>query len=786
MLKLSGVTKKYPTKNGEKIVLENLNLNLDNKGLVCVLGSSGCGKTTLLNLIGGLDGDFSGEILFGGNNLSCFSMQELDEYRNSQVGFVFQNSYLIGNMTIRENVQLSLKLARQKDLSAVDTILEKMGVLDLADKYPHEISGGERQRVSIARAIINQPSIILADEPTGALDLQNSRAVMSHLKELSKECLVVVVTHNDKLAEEFADRILRLENGTMVYDSCTCDAQTDERYSPRKTGGLNAFSALQVSFRNLWSQKMRTALVTIVQLVSVFAICLVLTLSSWFMYFVNDTERNLHYTYPVTAGQSLNYMDIFNSVTTDDAKEILANNQVHLDKTILNLYQSVSTLFELDEAYMDYIAQLDNGLYAFTNYNYGYNFHANFFTKIDDDMPFVTSVDYILNQFAENDDTVSAFFQYANPFNVLPSNYQSLIDGCDVIGQLPTGKNDLVLIIDKDGFIADYVMAMLGFYSSNELKDIFSGQTTEFKSDWDYDEIRARKYYFLNNDTVYKKGVTGYSKNSFYSVGSSTNQVDLQISCIIKQSSDEKILLRPGVYYHSQLEEYMFEQAKTSNIYNDMKNRLENYSTFTNPFGYGSMTKQEYGKLFRSVGGATNPVTIQFYTDSLQNKQEILNYLDDWNTTHQDSKVAYNDGFSSLMDVVGNLVDEFMSFVKIVAIIAFVLVMVMTGIIALERSRQRTTEFGIMRCIGASRKNITQIICFEYGLVGIVAGILGVGLSYVAALLYFVIVGATVYTFVPVYLGVAIAVAVCAFNLLCAIIPSSIILKNNPIKSIRQ
>ncbi len=802
MIQIQNLTKRYVTDGISKTVIDNLSVNFNKTGLTCILGSSGCGKTTLLNLIGGLDEASGGKIIVGGRDIISIESNELDAYRNSTLGFVFQQSHLIPNMTVEENVSLALKLCGEKNYGLVNAYLKRMGVLELAYKYPNMLSGGEMQRVAIARAVVNSPKIILADEPTGALDDNNATEVMELLKELSNDRLVIMVTHSKELAEKYADRILRLKDGKIAYDSNVNEILEQVPVVETKGGKLSNISALGISFKNLVTDKSRSIIMSAIQCISVLVLCFVISIGTWFSHFANNLERDFIYAYPITVGASVDMTSSINKVLFNENKQGEKVDKVFIDKVMIDLYKNSISKKELTNEYMSYIEEMDKSLYDFFSYDYGYDMLSNIFieTRIGN-ATITTSLDKLYSE-VEEAQTISSILNFQSIFSKLPSNYKEIIEGCEIIGNLPKNEGDIVLVIDQDGYISDYVMAMLGFYSKEELQSVLSGDFDNFKEEWDYNEILGKQFLFLNNNAVYTQSYEGakYTKKGIYTDDISaipndfSDGVVLNITGIIKYEHKSQTLLQPGIYYTAQFDNYVYEQATNSKIVKDMKTTIEivedpsndGSKYYNNPFTHERTSKENYLEILRKVGGATNPISLKFFTSSKENKEQILSYLDSWNNLDEKKAVPYADGFNQLVTKTTEVIDKSMASIITISVVGVLLTCIMTGVVSYQSARNRIKEFGIMRCMGARQNDIGKIIVFENGIMGFIAGIIGVALSYLATFIFYKLMNMFSFYFLPPYLSIAYMIAILGLNVLCAVLPARILIKKNPIKAVRQ
>ncbi len=819
MIVLERVTKIYATKNNKHKVLDDINLTFSHTGLTCILGSSGCGKTTLLNLIGGIDTVTSGAILIDGQNIDKMTEKDKNAYRNECVGFVFQRGNLIADLTVRENVRLALDLAHEKNEELVSRTLEKVGMLSHADSYPNTLSGGELQRVAVARAIINNPKVILADEPTGALDEENSVSVMQLLKELSKERLVIVVTHNRELAKTYSDRTLNIKDGKIISDSC--DVVETHAYTPyhKKNVGMGLKTTLALATRSLKTNKLRSIISLIVQTISVLVLCAVLTIEGWITGYCLRIEGNLLSVVPVTAGSRINISKVFTDIFLGGDTQENELEKIFVNKVAIEVYKQLfNTLdisdngdYGLSDEYIEYAESVDSNLYTYAQRMYRYNITKNLFTRVPvtQSVNKTVSLGHIFDKVeemstgGENLDSdeldtgslVSQILKVSDIFFTLPSDVTITESDGELIGKMPEDKSEMLLVVDENGYIPDYVLALIGFYPPQMLLDALNGNMEDVTLEWDYEDIFNKKYLYLNNDVVYEKKTNGYYINDSFSESrrsvdeSYSDAINMNIVGILKKSSVSQLPLLNGVYYTEALENYIFTQGESSNIIRDMRTQLEENTTddFYSPLEPNkSITKKRFISIMDTLNAKVNPVAINYYTSVATNKTEIVNYLQTWNDTHPDEQVQINDGFSAIADTINSVLSNAMLALKILAIVIVLVVAFMVSIISFMNAKHRAKEFGIMRCIGAKNGDVVRLLSFENGIIGIVAGIIGLALSYGAVLILYSVISLGYTYFMPIWTGLIYALAICIVNTICSIVLSLKLVKSNLIQSVSK
>ncbi len=599
MLKLENVVKEYVVTEGKEKkytrAIDGVSLSFPAIQFVSILGPSGCGKTTLLNLIGGLDSVTEGNITVDGMSLKGMETYQMDAYRNEYIGFIFQDYILIPQLTILDNVKLGLQI-KGKDAKEIDKLaleaLEKVGLGDVAKKKPNQLSGGQAQRVAIARAIVTEPKIILADEPTGALDSKTSTQILDLLKEISKDYLVIMVTHNEEIAEEYSDRIIRLKDGKVVSDTYSEETaqMSEEPKDLKKKKSLPFLTSLKLAFNNVRTKKWKTVLTGIANSFGMLGIAFVLAINTGFDVYLNQLSSATASSLPVvvtsysTTTESETYADVNQSETYPDADEI---------------YPSVSTSSEtsytynnITSKYINYVDSLiDEGIvdYYVTNYSVAdsLNLTTEFPASIDGESEsYVAAVNTSINNY--NSYAASAGLPY-NIFHVL---YGDMDDYDLLCGSLPENKNQLVLVVDKYNAVSFNILKNLGFYNSADTENDVKDATLETKvTPISFNDIIGKKYKVFDNDTYYSKAnisptyhdALGNDRTpSFYEVNDSealyedaSEGIELEISGIIRPKEDSAyVMLSPALCYTNELDAEIADTNSTSEIASTFKDNV--------------------------------------------------------------------------------------------------------------------------------------------------------------------------------------------------------------------
>lgn len=840
MLELKNVTKEYKTKKLSVTALKGVSIKLRKCEFVSVLGQSGCGKTTLLNVIGGLDKYTSGEFYIGGVSAADFTESDWDAYRNERVGFVFQSYNLIPHQTALENVELALTLSGETGESKkrrAMLALEKVGLADQLHKKPSELSGGEAQRVAIARAIVNDPDIILADEPTGALDSKNGAQVMDILKEISKTRLVIAVTHNDGLANAYSTRIIRLKDGVVVSDSNPYkgddkgDDKSDEclqksAYKPvsgtfdkkrsaknakikqknkaEKSAGnikrkgktkMNFFVAMGLSFNNLLTKKVRTALTAFAGSVGIIGLALVLALNNGLNVFLGGVQTDALSAYPVTVQETetANY-ESYVSIITDGANYQGAGgkNKIFINHLITKLIGS-TVKNKITPEYIEYAkaaktADSVNGGVSDVIFDYG--------TQLD---IYKRYASYDLTELKKTTDIPQSLgdsitleypkVEAGQYFKQILDDKELVLSQYDVVaGKYPAEANELCLVLDKNGSISDALLVAF-LVDLNAADKSASGEF--LKNYYTYDEfLKDEKYTTFTlvlNDGLYKKTASAdgdYFKKQTRSVekqlagglstngsnlgetvakavtaelnkmkiplpecyyGNKNNTLDLKISCILRLK-DDRTMGCMSVYpigYTKALAEFARQNAASSQIVKAQKEEIEKpsgvkklpYRNLLAPItaenAYFATEAEVYSSL-KTVGYGEKPVAISFYTNSPGGKTALKKYLAAYNDGKQDDEKIYaQDLVGTVFDVLQTFINTITTILLVLTAISLFVAAIMTAVITYVSVIERTKEIGVLRAVGARRVDVMSVFNAENVILGAFSGILGILLAVV-------------------------------------------------------
>lgn len=692
MLELKNVSKSY--KNTK--VLNNVNIKFREKEFVSILGPSGSGKTTLLNIIGGLDKYDEGNLIIDGVLTRNFKENDWDNYRSKRIGFIFQNYNLINHLTVLENVELALLVNGKKNKSKIIDILKKVGLEDEMNKLPNELSGGQMQRVAIARSIINENDIILADEPTGALDSKTSVEIMEILKEISRNKLVIMVTHNVELANIYSDRIIEINDGKIIKDTKEYNEFSKENVKKGKKMSMSFLTSLYLSFRNLLTKKGRTFLVSFAGSIGIFGISLILSLSNGLNNYIKNTENEYLSNYPITIYKNneilnfdLNLKEIKGSPDKITAYNDIVSNYINDSKKYNNLY--------------DFKKYIDKGLL---------NKYVNFITY-----------DYNLElQIYNNYEKVNSIYKVLSD-DEIKENYDL------VYGSIPKNKNEIVLIVDKNNVINSSILYSLGIKDKNELsiiyKKIKNNENVNLEEEYNFDELLKGEYKLILNTDYYVKVKNNYidkSNDINYMKKIIDNGMNIKIVGILKPKND--YVANNVIGYKFDLIKYIIQKNRLSIIGKEQLNNKKINVLSNRKFDNLNNTYDNIVNIL-GINDLDNPDCISIYFNTLNDKKNIIKEIDDYNENHNE-KITYVDNIKMILNTITNIVNSIsyilIGLVFVSLIVSSLMIAIVTYISVLERKK----EIGILKSLGFNRKDIRRIFNSETIIEGFISGIIGI------------------------------------------------------------
>ncbi len=707
MLELKKIKKSYKTGELTQIALKDINLKFRKNEFVSILGASGSGKTTLLNVIGGLDRYDSGDLLINHKSTKKFKDVDWDAYRNNCVGFIFQSYNLIGHISILDNIEMSLTLSgvsvKEKRKRAM-AALKQVGLKDHAHKKPNQMSGGQMQRVAIARALVNDPDIILADEPTGALDSNTSIQIMNLIQKIAKDKLVIMVTHNPTLAEEYATRIVKMQDGEIVSDSnpIKTDDEVTEEVHIRKTA-MNFLAALKLSFNNIKTKKGRTALTSFAASIGIIGIALILSLSNGFKIQIDKFEQESLSQMPIIISEQAMEMDA----------ETMINYQENLDNSGLEKYSSKQEIAPMNDVvedlmhtnkltsdYIDYIEKLSKDDVG--GLSYSRTTGMNIITQKTDGtyMPLDINNNVMTRWqlFPSNMDN--------RPADVIVNNYDVLA------GKIKTDEPGLILIVDSKNRLSKSQLEMLGFDTNQNIT---------------FDDILNKELKVIMNDDYYiNKGNFFMVNQNYEEMYNNKNNISLKIQAIIRgKEGKELITSGTGIAYTPSLVDMIIENNKESAIVNYQESI--NYNVLTGqPFDDNSQTNTK-DLILSYLGADTIPVAVYIYPKDFDSKDRITEYLDKYNENKEEKdSILYTDMASMISSLSGNIMDAITVVLIAFSAISLVVSSIMIGIITYISVLERTKEIGILRALGARKKDIKRVFNAETFIIGLCSGLLGI------------------------------------------------------------
>lgn len=707
MLELKNVKKSFKTGDFVQQALKGINLNFGDKEFVAILGSSGSGKTTLLNIIGGLDHYDSGDLIIKGKSTKKFKEKDWDAYRNNSIGFIFQSYNLIGHISVLGNIELSMTLSgvssKEKKKRAME-VLEKVGLKEHAHKKPNQLSGGQMQRVAIARALVNNPEIILADEPTGALDSTTSVQIMELIKNIAKDKLVIMVTHNPELAEKYATRIVEVKDGLVINDTNNEKEQgnSQQEYKLKKTS-MGFFTALKLSFTNIWTKKGRTLLTAFASSIGIIGIALILSLSNGFDIQIDEFQKNTLSQMPIAISQVAMNMDEESFAEMTNSSE---NEEKEIDESKIypqKQLEDITHTNKFTKEYVNYIENINPDLIGGISYNRATN--LNIITKNNNDYKML--------------DSQTTFFPL--PEQIEESREDTIIkENFELInGRMPTEKEDILLLINTKNQLNSTILKAIGYDNVDSIN---------------FDEIVGKEFKLILNDDLYKNNGEFYTINTNYEeMYNNKNAVTLKICGIIRGKKDNKFaeMSGNGLTYTQKLMKYVIEKNNESAIVKAQENKDYNILTGEkfeeDSSNQGASTKDT---TLAYLGADTVPVMIQIYPKNFETKKEVLEYLDKYNEgKSDDDKIIYTDYAETITTLSGGIMDAItivlIAFSTISLIVSTIMIAIITYISVLER----TKEIGILRAIGARKKDVTRVFNAETFIIGLCSGILGITIA---------------------------------------------------------
>lgn len=874
MLQLKEIIKDYPT--GDEVVraLKGVTINFRKSEFVSILGQSGCGKTTLLNIVGGLDQYTSGDLVINGKSTKDFKAKDWDAYRNNSIGFVFQSYNLIPHQSVLSNVELALTISgvsKTERRKRAKEVLEKVGLGDQLHKKPNQMSGGQMQRVAIARALINDPDILLADEPTGALDSETSVQIMELLKEIAQDKLVIMVTHNPDLAEKYSTRIVKLLDGKITDDSNPFTDEEEEKefdgeYAPRRTS-MSVITAFSLSLNNLLTKKARTILTAFAGSIGIIGIALILSLSSGFQDYINDVQEETLSSYPITIQtSSVDYSELMKDMlgTDNDTEDEHEDGKVYSGDIMGDmLIAMISDVKENDlESFKAYIEDEANGFKdVISDVSYTYNTPLYIYNKdavegIKQVNPSTFMEDVGFGEMAEAQNSLSSFssaFGTSSSMDMwvqLMDNQEILNQQYDVLaGHWPESKDEAVLVIDTNNQLSDLTIFTLGLRDSAEMADMVSGALNGFDVEapeeivFTYDDLLNLTFKLVLPTDFYQKNADGtwtdMRDDEAYMESLLENAMDIKICGIIRASETAYATsIQAGmVGYTSELAEYVVtENEKAEIIIEQLENQDTDVMTGL-PFAdsdteidmsqvdvneiiasmdlsddqlamISQMSEEEILAMLEQYGYFSSsdatlednlealgysqvavPATINLYCSDFASKDDLTELIDKYNEENPDKEITYTDYIGLMMSSVTSIINAITYVLIAFVAISLIVSSIMIGIITYISVLERTKEIGILRSIGASKRDISRVFNAETFIIGFISGVLGIAITVLLNIPISKVIEGVInvpgVSSLPIAGGISLVIISVVLTLIGGFIPSRLAAKRDPVIALR-
>jgi len=865
MLQLKNITKNYLSGDNEVQALKGINIEFRENEFVSILGQSGCGKTTLLNIIGGLDRYTSGDLIINGKSTKEFKDKDWDTYRNHSVGFVFQSYNLIPHQTVLANVELALTISgvgkAERRKRAIEA-LQKVGLGDQINKKPNQMSGGQMQRVAIARALVNDPDILLADEPTGALDSKTSVQVMEILKEISKDRLIIMVTHNPELAKKYSSRIVKLLDGKIIDDSNPYKSSEEDvkkaRNKKDKSGkaSMKFTTAVRLSLNNLMTKKGRTFLTSFAGSIGIIGIALILSLSHGMQSYINRVEEDTLSSYPLTIQEaSIDVTSMLEAMMGNGEKEEHNDNKIYSRPIVNNILETVSTKLQTNnlEEFKKYLESGDTNIKDYINaIQYEYNLNLNIYKQNEDKTyqqvnPSKVFDELGFGEMMESRQSTSSMMSgsmtmtQTDVWNEMLDNQNLLQSQYDVLaGKWPTKYNEVVLIVDENNEISDYTLYSLGIKDIKELNESMEKIKNKEKVEagesesYSYDDLLNYKFKILLNTDYYKESGNAWqdmSNDDEYMKNVVDNAEEITIVGIIKPNEENVSSSGAGMIgYTKELKEYVINKINETEIVKEQKEN-PNINVFTgrefpenqnSSFDYSQLTDEqrmymatlseaELAELMKNyaenstatydsnlstlgVVDLNKPSTINIYPKDFESKDMITTRISEYNDKQtndgkEENVITYTDIVGVMMSSVSTIINV-ISYVLIAFVgISLVVSSIMIGIITYISVLERTKEIGILRSIGASKKDVSRVFNAETLIIGLVAGLIGIVVTLLLNIpinmIIKSIVGISNISKLPTAGAIILVVISVGLTMIAGLIPARFAAKRDPVEALR-
>ena len=866
MLQLKNITKDYISGDSTVHALKGISINFRKSEFVSILGQSGCGKTTLLNIIGGLDRYTSGDLIINGKSTKQFKDKDWDAYRNYSIGFVFQSYNLIPHQTILSNVELALTISgvskkerRERAIKA----LEDVGLKEQIHKKPNQLSGGQMQRVAIARALVNNPDIILADEPTGALDTKTSVQIMEILKEISKNKLIIMVTHNPELAEKYSSRIIKILDGVITDDSNPYEQEINPQTDKiKRRTSMKFFTAFRLSLNNLMTKKGRTILTSFAGSIGIIGIALILSISNGVQNYINKVEEETLSSYPITIQESTVDMS---SMIQNLMGESSESSENHEDGKIYStdiMNEMISTLSSKMESnnlkeLKQYIETTENDIKNYSNaIQYNYNLNLNLYKEDTTNGVVKVNPSTVMNALgmgdmieAQQNSSLSNMFGTSSMSMSNTDVWQEMLDNEELLhsqyeviaGTWPKAYNEVVLIVNDDNEISDYTLYSLGLKDQKELEEkwkaVQNGEEIqeEEQTSYTYDELLNLSFKLILNSDYYQKQNNVWidkSEDEEYMKEKLQNAESIKVVGIIKQNEQSVATgMNGGIGYTKELKEYVINKSNESEIVKEQKENPSiniftgmefpkegeisefnsNNLTQEQQMALANLSREEMLELMEAYSENRNatyennlqklgaidldsPSSINIYPKDFDAKDKISSAIESYNQKQRDegkeeNVINYTDLVGVMMKSVSNIINT-ISYVLIAFVaISLIVSSIMIGIITYISVLERTKEIGILRAIGASKKDISRVFNAETFIIGLISGLIGIGVTVLLTIpinsLIYKLTGVAVNVSLPAVAGIILVVISMILTIIAGLIPAKMASKKDPVEALR-
>ena len=847
MLELKKITKKYKTGNLVQLALNDVSIKFRNNEFVSILGPSGSGKTTLLNIIGGLDQYTSGDLIINEKSTKKFKDRDWDTYRNHRVGFVFQSYNLIPHQTALSNVELALTLSgisKEERRKRAKKALKDVGLEAHIHKKPNQMSGGQMQRIAIARALVNDPDILLADEPTGALDSKTSLQIMELLSKIAKDRLVVMVTHNPELADKYSSRIIKLSDGKVTDDSNPVkenDENRKEIHKKSKKTSMSFLTALSLSFNNLLTKKGRTILTSFAGSIGIIGIALILSISTGVSNYIDKVEKETLSSYPIMIEEkSVDTTSLLSSLMGTNKKVEHDKDKIYTNTIMKDMINTMTNEIQTNnlEEFKKYIDSSNMKDYT-TDIQYIYNLDLQLFKKDTENEIVQVNPNKIYESMGIEgmmglNTGYSMFSNYNNVFKELMNNKELLKNQYDLLaGSWPKKYNEVVLIVDDNNEISDYTLYALGLKDQNEIKDIMNKVMTGEEvvsevNEYTYEDLLDLSFklvlnnkYFIKENGIWKDN----SKDNNYLKQLIDNGIDINVVGIIRPNEESITEEEYGsIGYTHDLTDYVINEINNSDI---VKEQRENHdiniftgkefnndvdiNSLIDPTLYKTLSQEEIVNYITELNESMKatyednliklgsvdidkPFGINIYPSDFESKEEISKMIEEYNQDKIDNKqddlvISYNDVVGMMLSSVTTIVDV-ISYVLIAFVsISLVVSSIMIGIITYISVLERTKEIGILRAMGASKKDISRVFNAETFIVGLIAGLFGIGITLLLNIPVNMIIksitGISNIAKLPLNGAIILVIISMLLTIIAGLIPSKMASKKDPVIALR-